>query len=561
MKLKFAFLYFVLIFSIENLYSQSNWLWAKSSQTFGNGIRNSCASVGTDATGNIIITGEFHNSSIKFGSITLVNADPSGFRWDFYIVKYDSSGNVLWAKRAGGTNYDEGEGVCTDSNGNIFATGHFYSGTIIFGSDTLTNSQQGTAGSFIVKYDSNGNVLWAKSVQGLSIDWGYSVSADPSGNVFVTGEFSSDTLYFGSSVIVTNTSSTAVFVAKYDPNGNILWAKSEMGTPNYNDGGYSVSADPFGNAFVVGHFSSLTASFGTTTLTNSASSGSFDFFIAKYDPNGNVLWAKSASGIDDETGYSVSTDAAGNAYVTGNYQSPTMSFGNIVLTNINNNNGNVFVVKYEASGGVAWAESSQGSSDFATGHSISVNTAGDIFVTGGFTSDTISFGSQILIPPTNSSSPIFVTTYDPNGNILCATCLISGGWGVTTVAADPFGNAAVAGSFGANPFIVGADTLTRTGTEEVFVSKYRCENNVGLHEFGNGETISIYPNPSNGIFTLNSQSAKGEIYIYNLLGEVIYKSKMNSSVSRIDLSEHANGIYFVRIISSSEIYSGKLLKQ
>ena len=65
----------------------------------------------------------------------------------------------------------------------------------------------------------------------------------------------------------------------------------------------------------------------------------------------------------------------------------------------------------------------------------------------------------------------------------------------------------------------------------------------------------------NGIFTLNSQSAKGEIYIYNLLGEVIYKSKMNSSVSRIDLSEHANGIYFVRVISGSEIYSGKLLKQ
>ena len=566
MKLKFAFLYFVLIFSIENLYSQSNWLWAKSSQTFGNGIRNSCASVGTDATGNIIITGEFHNSSIKFGSITLVNADPSGFRWDFYIVKYDSSGNVLWAKRAGGTNYDEGEGVCTDSNGNIFATGHFYSGTIIFGSDTLTNSQQGTAGSFIVKYDSNGNVLWAKSVQGLSIDWGYSVSADPSGNVFVTGEFSSDTLYFGSSVIVTKTSSTAVFVAKYDPNGNVLWAKSNVGTFSANDRGCSVSADPFGNAFVVGHFASLTATFGTTTLTNSATSGTFDFFIAKYDPNGNVLWAKSAAGTKDETGFSVSTDAAGNAYVTGHYLSPTMSFGNIVLTNINNNNnGNVFVVKYEASGGVVWAESSQelsqGSNNSDVGRSISVNTAGNIFVTGCFSSDTISFGSQMLTPPTNSSGTIFVATYDPNGNVLCATYLISGDWGVSAIAADLFGNAAVVGNFGMNPFIVGADTLTRTGIEDLFISKYRCENNVGLHEFGNGETISIYPNPSNGIFTLNSQSAKGEIYIYNLLGEVIYKSKMNSSVSRIDLSEHANGIYFVRIISSSEIYSGKLLKQ
>lgn len=182
-------------------------------------------------------------------------------------------------KKGGGTSYDEGLGVCTDSNGNIFATGYFISGIIIFGSDTLTNSPpQGLSEIFIVKYDPNGNVLWAKSIPGFSSDWGFSVSADPSGNVFVTGEFSSDTLYFGSSVIVTNTSSTAVFIAKYDPIGNILWAKSEMGTPNYNDGGYSVSADSFGNAFVVGHFASLSATFGTTTLTNSATSGSFDFY-------------------------------------------------------------------------------------------------------------------------------------------------------------------------------------------------------------------------------------------------------------------------------------------
>lgn len=557
MKLKFAFLYFVLIFSIQNLYSQSNWLWAKSSQTIGNGIDNICTSVATDANGNIIVTGRFGSSSIKFGSITLVNANSSGFTDDFFITKYDSSGNVLWAKRAGGTSYDEGHGVCTDSNGNIFATGYFISGTIIFGSDTLTNS--GGSEIFIVKYDTNGNVLWAKSVQGVSFEWGFSVSADPSGNVFVTGEFFSDTLYFGSSVIVTNTSSSAVFVAKYDPNGNILWAKSEMGTFSANDRGCSVSADPFGNAFVVGHFSSLTASFGTTTLTNSATTNTFDFFISKYDPNGNVLWAKSAAGTKDETGFSVSTDAAGNAYVTGEYLSPTMNFGSIVLTNVSNY-GNVFVVKYEASGGVAWATSSQGSTNSDAGYSISVNTAGDVFVTGGFASDTISFGSQILIPPINSLTQ-FVATYDPNGNILCATYLINGGGGVTALAADPFGNAAVVGNFIITSFIVGSDTLVLTSNKETFVSKYRCDNNVGIHELGNGETISIYPNPSNGIFTLNLQSAKGEIYIYNLLGEVIYKSKMNSSVSRIDLSEHANGIYFVRVISGSEIYSGKLLKQ
>ena len=262
MKLKFVFLYFVLIFSIENLYSQSNWLWAKSSQTFGNGIRNNCASVATDANGNVIVTGNFHNSSIKFGSITLVNASSSGITNDFFLTKYDSSGNVLWAKRAGGINYEEGRGVSTDSNGNIFVTGFFYSATIIFGSDTLTNSlPQGGSEIFIVKYDPNGNVLWAKSVQGVSSDYGWSVSADPSGNVFLTGEFNSDTLSFGPSIMITKTSSSAVFVIKYDSNGNALWAKSNVGTFGANDRGLSVSTDPSGNAFVTGNFTSLTAYF------------------------------------------------------------------------------------------------------------------------------------------------------------------------------------------------------------------------------------------------------------------------------------------------------------
>lgn len=95
---------------------------------------------------------------------------------------------MYYGQKGRGTSYDEGLGVCTDSNGNIFATGYFISGTIIFGSDTLTNSPpQGLSEIFIVKYDPNGNVLWAKSIPGFSSDWGFSVSADPSGNVFVTG--------------------------------------------------------------------------------------------------------------------------------------------------------------------------------------------------------------------------------------------------------------------------------------------------------------------------------------------------------------------------------------
>src|SRR4029077_7731002 len=100
---------------------------------------------------------------------------------------------------------------------------------------------------------------------------------------------------------------------------------------------------------------SYSLNFGATTLYNS---GSGDFFIAKYDSSGNVLWAKSSTGIGDELGFKITTDISGNIYVTGLYTS-TVTFGNTTL--MNSGAEDIFIVKYDASGNMLWAKSAGGS--------------------------------------------------------------------------------------------------------------------------------------------------------------------------------------------------------
>jgi len=110
-----------------------------------------------------------------------------------------------------------------------------------------------------------------------------------------------------------------------------LWANSINGTGDNR--GNSIATDLLGNIYVSGKFNSPTITLGANTLTNS---GGEDIFIAKYAPNGDILWAKSAGGIGYDQSYSVTTDMNGNAYLTGWFRSTNITFGTTILTNADN---------------------------------------------------------------------------------------------------------------------------------------------------------------------------------------------------------------------------------
>src|SRR5688572_21665726 len=106
MKKEFTLTTLLLIFSL-NIFSQApSWAWAKS---VGGANEDYGQSTSTDASGNVYVTGRFWSSSLVFGSDTLINEGG----YDIFVVKYSASGNVLWAKRAGGTSIDAGQSIST----------------------------------------------------------------------------------------------------------------------------------------------------------------------------------------------------------------------------------------------------------------------------------------------------------------------------------------------------------------------------------------------------------------------------------------------------------------
>ncbi len=271
-------------FFIAKLDSSGNFLWAKKALISYGTSNDIGRGIATDSNGNCYVTGVFEDSAY-FDSIYLFS---SGNK-DVFITKLDSSGNFLWAKKAGGTSNDEGYSISTDNSGNVCITGYFR-GTASFGSNSLVSSGTSYYDIFISKLDTSGNFLWVKKAGGTNNDYGSGIVTDNSGNSYITGRFVGNAS-FGSTTL-TSSGFEDIFIAKLDSSGNYLWAKKAGGTGG-NDSGYDLATDSIGNCYVTGYFSG-TASFGGNTLTIS---GGTETFISKIgtihelmSPNGGEIW-------------------------------------------------------------------------------------------------------------------------------------------------------------------------------------------------------------------------------------------------------------------------------
>ena len=540
-----------IIFSV-NVFSQAPvWLWEK---TVGGAGMDESWDIASDGNGSAYIAGFFSSSSITFGTITLNNAGGV----NVFIAKYNSFGNVLWARSAGGSGGDDAYGIATDVNGNVYVTGKFSSPSITFGSITLNNISD--YDFFIAKYDSAGNALWAKVAGGNSDDRGYGLAADANGNVFVTGIFTSSSITFGVTTLTNPAGYSDLFIVKYDSAGNVLWAKKAGG--NKFDFALRDATDGNGNVYVTGWFDSDSISFGTTTLVN-AHGGNHDFFIVKYDSAGNVLWAKRAGTTSDDAGLDVATDASGNAFVSGYFGPSSVSFGPITLNNTGSSDG--FLVKYDTGGNVAWAKA-MGGLDYDINTGVSIDAAGNAFVSGSFFSSVIIFGTDSLLNTSTSFNDVFVAKYNSAGNLLWKTKV--GGSAdeySPRVAYDQFGNVYVTGYFYSPVISFGTDDLYNMGFDDIFLAKLEGGAVTAMENIAYDKEITISPNPATNEIKIQSAEFKVEsVEIYDVMGEKLpcapLSSRRGAGGEVIDVSSLASGIYFLRIFSASGIVTKKFVK-
>ncbi len=364
-------------------------LWVKN---FGGSGDDRCISIKANSKGDIVLAGWFNSPSVAFGNIALKNEGSN----DVFVAQLTRDAIVLWAKSTGGNANDEGTSISCDTKDNIYVTGMYNSPALSFGSTTLTNS--GKNDIYLACYDNSGKLVWAKNIGGENDDSGSTVTTDSNNDIYLTGKFKSAEINLGGKSLPNSGKDENygdIFIAKYNSSGKLAWGKSLGGS--YYDEVYSITADMWNNVYLTGWFKSDTIVFGCDTLmectiltrANGAEYG--DVFIAKYDTDGKPVWAKRAGGMARDYGFGITSDAVGDVYLTGVFESNFISFGHVNLKNATSND--IFISKYDSAGKVIWAKSIYG---FAMSRCITTDLNGDVYLAGVYHSPEMRFGTTLL---------------------------------------------------------------------------------------------------------------------------------------------------------------------
>jgi len=426
--------------------------------------------IALDSNENVYITGTYDRD------ITIYEGTLGGTAWgtlaktssgitpsivDAFLVKYNSNGQVQWATCVGGAGSSTQSLGIAIGNDQIYLAGYFNATIGIYsytsgggGGSAVTTTSIGTMSpssidAMVVKYNTSGVAQWATKIGGTSTEIGLAIAADSTGNAYVTGYYQSNpiTIYnagtspFGNvatlpTIANANPGTQQAYVVKYDGTGVRQWATRMGGTGQY--GGNAIAADALGNVYVTGVFSQTInlynapgTSFGANFMTNT-NPGTNDAFVVKFDSVGQVAWGTKIGGTigNEESGEAIAVDTNGNVYVTGHFLSnpatvfsaPLGTTSSFTLTN--QGSRDVFLVKYNLSGTAVWATSMGGSAE-DRGQAIALDSLANVYVTGQYASNPITFYNAPSFLPTaygtlaliGGSADTFVVKYNTNGQI------------------------------------------------------------------------------------------------------------------------------------------------
>ena len=590
---------------IQKLDTGGNFIWAKS---MGGTANDEGFSITTDPSGNVLITGGYSGVADFDPGAATFNLAPNG-NYDVFIQKLDTGGIFIWAKSMGGTYYDYGASITTDTSGNVFITGR-YEDTVDFdpGAGTFNLTPNGSAEVFIQKLDAGGNFIWAKSVGGTFTDIGWSITTDTPGNVYISGYFA-DTADFDPGAATFNLTSNGswdIFIQKLDTGGNLLWAKSMGGTSN--DLGVCITTDSSGNVYVTGYFAD-TADFDPGAATfNLTSNGILDGFIQKLDAGGNFIWAKSMGGTSIVLGRCITTDASGNVLIIGYYQDTAdfdpgpgtfnlMSKGgyDIFIQKLNQcapNTGTDVITSCDSS--YTWIDGNTYIANNNTATDTLINVKGcDSVVTLNLTFSNSNTGVNV-ITACDSITWIDGNTYTASNNTATDTLTNANGCdsivtldltintvdtSVTT--SDPTLTANATGASyqwldcNNNHAIISGETAqtftaTKNGSYAVEVIENGCTDTsacVTISSFSIVKNIlfdgvSIYPNPNSGLVTIDLGKLRDvSIKVFTAGGRLIYQvENINASNHQFEFNE-APGVYLVEVNAQGKTQRYKLVKE
>ncbi len=290
-------------------------VWAR---TLGGGVSDYANSLSITSNGELILIGR----TASFG----------GSSTNVLLAKFQANGSLNWAKTFGGTITNEGHSIAVDSNDNLLLTGNTYNSVSTYFDDV-----------FLVKIKPDGNLDWAKTLPILGSDVGKKLLITSDNSIILIGAIRG----FGAG-------GTDVLLAKFQADGNLAWAKTLGGISN--DEGYDLDIDSDNNILLIGK-------------TNSFGAGSDDVLLAKFAPNGNLMWARALGGSGVDQGFSLAIPRDDNLILTG------------VTTSFGAGNNDVLLGEIYSNGSLAWLKTLGGASN-ERGLSLAITLNRSLILTG-----------------------------------------------------------------------------------------------------------------------------------------------------------------------------------
>ena len=511
-----------LFFSIVTIYGQNrNIQWQK---TIGGS--------GEDALNSIIQTsdGKFLLGGYSDSNISGEKSEDSRGGKDYWIVKVDGNGGIVWQKTYGGSDEDFLTSILQTSDGGFIIGGISYSDV----SGEKNEDSYGFGDFWVLKLDASGAIEWQKTIGGIGDDSLHSIVETDDGGYVLSGDSASP---ISGNRTAPQIGNHDVLIVKLDAAGIIEWQNSAgLGNETIvsnlsktDDGGFIICATIRGNP---------------VTLE--------DFLIIKKDALGNQVWQKIIQGdnIDWNPEIKQTTD--------GGYIMAGISRSDAALDKTENAiNGSLdyWVLKLDENGNIVWQNTIGGSGQEGNVNALSQCEDGGYLIQG--YSDSNISGDKT--ENSNGASDFWFVKINDVGIIEWQNTI--GGAGVEyggNAIQTSDGDFLTGGSSSSN--ISGDKTENSRGGSDYWIIKH--DSTLGIQENTFANAISIYPNPVNNLLQINTQDQTiDKIIIYSVLGSRVRQLDINTISPTVDVSSLSSGAYYLQLYSGKNMALKKFLKE
>ncbi|MEO0572165.1 MAG: Calx-beta domain-containing protein, partial [Bacteroidota bacterium] len=340
---------------------------------------------------DLYITGNFiGNVDFDFGTDNeIITSDG----YDIFISKYTKDGDFIWVKSISSSSYESSTSLVLDDDENVYVSGS-YEGSVDFdpdpNSEFILTAPQDRSRNYILKLDTNGNFMWAKSF-GNQTNPAHiaTIDIDSNSNIICVGAFREEADFDPSESTIFNLSSNGnedIYILKLDSDGEFIWAKSLVGSAA-NDNANTIKIDNDDNIVIGGEFL-FTVDFNPDSLVSNThtSEGKHDYFLLKLDPDGNYIWSKTAGGSFSEQIKHITVDHNNKIYVSGYIEETAdIAPGSQVFELEVEGFYNVFIAKFEENGDFVWASNIDGPNMVeSNGSSVAIDQDNNVYFSGIF---------------------------------------------------------------------------------------------------------------------------------------------------------------------------------